>query len=72
MPRPGASPATDIFSAGVVLLELALAPAALPAPFDHVSGDFDAASLVPAGLPDGWTARLQGMLATDPGQRSLV
>jgi serine/threonine protein kinase len=70
--RHVASAASDIFSAGVVLLELALAPATLPAPFDHVSGDFDAAGLVPEGLPDGWTARLQRMLAADPGQRSLA
>lgn len=70
--RPVALAASDIFSAGVVLLELALAPAALPAPFDHVSGDFDAAGLVPPGLPDGWTARLQSMLAADPGRRSLA
>jgi len=66
-----ATPASDVFSAGVVLLELALAPAALPAPFDHVSGDFDAAALVPEALPGGWTPRLRAMLAADPDARAL-
>ena len=64
-----ASPASDIFSAGVVLLELALAPGPLPAPFDHVASDFDAASLVPAGLPGDWTPRLRAMLDVDPAAR---
>ena len=69
--RAGASPASDIFSAGVVLLELALAPGPLPAPFDHVASDFDAAGLVPEGLPGGWTSRLRAMLAQDPAARML-
>lgn len=69
--RMAASPASDIFSAGVVLLELALSPGPLPAPFDHVASDFDAAELVPAGLPDGWTLRLRAMLARDPVAREL-
>ena len=69
--RPTATPASDIFSAGVVLLELALAPGPLPAPFDHVASDFDAAALVPEGLPDGWTPRLRAMLAQDPDARGL-
>ena len=66
-----ATPASDVFSAGVVLLELALAPTPLPGPFDHVSGDFDAAALVPEGMPGGWTPRLRAMLATEPAARSL-
>ena len=69
--RAAASPASDVFSAGVVLLELALAPGPLPAPFDHVASDFDAAELVPEGLPDGWTPRLRAMLARDPTARAL-
>ena len=69
--RATASAASDIFSAGVVLLELALAPAPLPAPFDHVSGDFDAAALVPPDLPGGWSRRLADMLAADPAARRL-
>ncbi len=67
-----ASAASDVFSAGVVLLELALTPTTLPAPFDHVSGDFDAAALVPDDLPGGWTPRLRTMLAADPDQRRLA
>ena len=70
--RVTATAASDVFSAGVVLLELALAPGALPAPFDHVSGDFDAAEWVPEDLPDGWTPRLRAMLATDPAARTLA
>jgi serine/threonine protein kinase len=69
--KMSATPASDVFSAGVVLLELALAPTALPAPFDHVSGDFDAAALVPEDLPEGWTPRLRAMLAAAPAERSL-
>jgi tRNA A-37 threonylcarbamoyl transferase component Bud32 len=68
-PRSVATPASDLFSAGVVLLELALSPAPLPAEFDHVGGEFDAPAQVPEDLPDGWTARLRRMLAPDPAMR---
>ena len=68
--RPSA--AADVFSAGAVLLELALTPAPLPDLFDQVAGDFDAAALVPAALPGDWTPRLRRMLAADPGERSLA
>jgi hypothetical protein len=67
-----ATPASDLFSAGVVLLELALFPAPLPAEFDHVSGEFAAAERVPDDLPDGWTARLRRLLADAPGERAFV
>ena len=66
------TPAADIFSAGAVLLELALTPAPLPDLFDQVSGDFDAAALVPAELPAGWSGRLRRMLAADPLARRLA
>lgn len=69
---PAATPASDRFSAGVVLLELALYPAALPGEFDHVGGDFTAEALVPGGLPDGWTDRLRRLLATDPAARTFT
>ncbi|MEZ4381752.1 MAG: serine/threonine-protein kinase [Nannocystaceae bacterium] len=69
--RARATQASDIFSAGVVLLELALTPSPLAEEFDRVSGDLDAAHHVPDDLPDGWTARLRQMLAADPAARAL-
>lgn len=69
---PAATPASDLFSAGVVLLELAIHPAALPAEFDRVSGDFAAEALVPADLPGEWTPRLRRLLAADPSARSFT
>jgi len=70
--RNPATPASDLFSAGVVLLELALFPAPLPAEFDHVSGALAAADLVPGGFADGWSERLRRLLAVDPGERSFA
>lgn len=67
-----ATAASDVFSAGVVLLELALHPQPLPAVFDRVAGDFDAAAHVPADLPEGWSERLRRMLAADPAARALA
>ena len=64
-----AAPASDLFAAGVVLLEFALHPRPLPAVFDQVGGDFDAAEHVPKDLPDGWSPRLARLLAADPAAR---
>lgn len=69
-PRARATSASDIFSAGVVLLELALHPAPLPPLFDQASGQFDATEHVPRDLPDGWSAHLAAMLAADPAART--
>lgn len=66
--RPSA--AADLFSAGVVLLEIALAPAPLPADFDRMRSDLDVEHLVPEGLGDGWSERLRRLLGRDPGGRS--
>ncbi|MCB9701667.1 MAG: protein kinase [Myxococcales bacterium] len=66
-----ASQAADIFSAGVVLLEIASAPAPLADLFDRASADLDAAAQVPEGLPEGWSERLRRMLAADPAARAL-
>lgn len=65
-----ATPASDLFSAGVVLLELALHPTPLPSVFDQVSGAFDAIEHVPPNLPENWTDRLVRMLAPDPTSRA--
>ena len=71
--RQGAGQATaasDLFSAGLVLLEVALAPQPLPPLFDRLDGGLDAQSLVPDGLPEGWTDHLATMLSTDPLERA--
>lgn len=64
---PKASRLSDRFSAGTVLLELALGT--LPDAFDHMDGSFDARALVPEDLPEGWTPRLQALLDPDPEAR---
>lgn len=65
---PTASLHSDRFSAGAVLLELALG--SLPPAFDHVDGSFDAPALVPEDLPDDWTPRLRALLQPDPEART--
>ena len=64
------SPASDRFAAGVVLLEIALAPAPLPGAFDRISTDLDAAALIPASVPERWRRRLSNLLDPDPERRS--
>ncbi|HFE45680.1 MAG TPA: hypothetical protein ENJ18_09340 [Nannocystis exedens] len=66
-----ANRACDVFSAGVVLLEIATAPSPLAAGFDRASDDLDAASFVPNNLPGGWSDHLRAMLAIDPEARRL-
>ncbi len=66
-----ANRACDVFSAGVVLLEIATAPSPLAAVFDRASDDLDAASFVPEDLPGGWSHHLRAMLAIDPEARRL-
>ena len=65
---PKATAQSDRFSAGAVLLELALG--SLPEAFDHVDDAFDAAGFVPEDLPDNWTPRLQSLLQPAPQDRS--
>ncbi len=62
-----ATPASDIFSAGVVLLELALG--SLPNTFDQITSDLGAADLVPDGLDEDWSGRLRAMLDPSPAAR---
>jgi serine/threonine protein kinase len=64
-----ATMATDRFAAGVVLLELSLAPAPLPDVFDRLDGELDAARFVPDELAQGWSERLRAVLADDPEAR---
>jgi len=65
---PAAAAHSDRFSAGAVLLELALG--SLPDAFDHVDGTFDAPSFVPDDLPGTWSQRLRSLLAADPEART--
>lgn len=65
-----ATPASDWFSAGVVLLELALAPRPLPAEFDRVDPNLSVQSFTPEHLDPEWTQRLQRLLSPDPKERS--
>lgn len=68
--RVAASPASDRFSAGVVLLELALQPNPLPEAFDRIDGSFDAPALVPEDLPGEWTGTIRRLLGSDPEART--
>lgn len=65
-----ASAASDRFSAGVVLLELACAPAPLPAIFDRLDATLDVRDRVPESLPEGWGDRLRRLLSVDPQERT--
>jgi tRNA A-37 threonylcarbamoyl transferase component Bud32 len=65
-----ATPASDLFSAGVVLLELALAPQPLPEALDRLDADLDARALVPDSLPGPWRHTLRSLLSPDPKARS--
>lgn len=68
-----ATSASDLFAAGVVLLELAIAPEGLPREFDRLDVDFDARSVLPELLPvelAGWRPLLEQLLAPDPGART--
>jgi hypothetical protein len=65
----GPTPASDRWSAAVVLLELALTPTPLPDAFDRIDGDFDARAFVPEDLPEPWGERLRARLHPDPQER---
>lgn len=67
-----ASPSSDLYAAGVVLLELAIAPETLPREFDRLDVDFDARSVLDEVLPAelaGVRPLLERLLASDPEQR---
>ncbi|MEM7158234.1 MAG: serine/threonine-protein kinase [Myxococcota bacterium] len=65
-----ATPSSDLFSAGVVLLELALAPRPLPEALDRIDVEIDARSFVPEDLPDPWPQTLTKLLDPDPEARA--
>jgi tRNA A-37 threonylcarbamoyl transferase component Bud32 len=65
-----AIPASDLFSAGVVLLELAFAPHPLPDALDRIDADLDARELVPDTLPAAWQLTLRSLLSPKPEARS--
>ncbi len=64
-----ATPASDLFAAGVVLLEICLSPAPLPEVLDQLDGELDTARFVPDDLPGQWTPRLRSLLSDDPQER---
>jgi serine/threonine protein kinase len=64
-----ASIASDRFSTGVVLLELALHPQPLPDLFDRIDDELDADAHVPDDLPAQWSRTLRALLAKDPDAR---
>ncbi len=64
-----ATEASDRFSAGVVLLELLLHPAGLPAALDRIDDDLDATALIPPDAPAATRALLGALLARDPDAR---
>jgi tRNA A-37 threonylcarbamoyl transferase component Bud32 len=69
----GGAPATeaaDLYSAGVVLLELSLAPRPLSPGFDHVDGVGDVTALVPAELPRELAASIRRLVDADPEKRT--
>jgi tRNA A-37 threonylcarbamoyl transferase component Bud32 len=66
-----ATPASDLYAAGVVLLELAIAPASLPGEFDRLDPSFDARTLLPELLSHGGepVSLLERLLSPDPSAR---
>jgi len=67
--RVPAGPATDAYAAGVVLLEVALGDAGLPAAFDTPTGPEDARPFVPSDLPPPVAACIRRLLDPVPERR---
>lgn len=67
-----ASPASDLYAAGVVLLELAIAPAALPREFDRLDPNFDPRAVLDELVPKTLQAQplLVQLLAPTPEART--
>ncbi len=63
------TPASDRWSAAVVLLELATTPTPLPEAFDRIDGDFDARTFVPDDVAAPWRDELLQRLDPDPEAR---
>ena len=60
----------DRFSAGVLLLELALHPEPLPAVLDRLEGGEAVASTIPSGLEPAMSALIRRLLSADPQRRT--
>ncbi len=65
-----ATPASDLFSAGVVMLELASAPRPLPDQLDRLDAELDTRALVPEALPGRWSQTLRQLLSPEPEART--
>lgn len=65
-----ATPASDRYAAGVVLLELALAPSPLPEAFDRLDGPGDPDPWIPRDLPELWRARFLRLLSPSSEDRT--
>ncbi|GEM_PF-1399346 len=69
-----ASSASDLYGAGIVLLELATSPAPLPRSFDTLDPNFDTRpeldTLLPKALAPTWRALLERLLDPSPRARS--
>jgi hypothetical protein len=65
-----ASAASDWYSLGLVLLELARSPLQLPESLDRLEGLGDPVPHLPEDLSTLWKDRLTRLLATEPGERT--
>ena len=69
-----ATPSSDLYGAGIVLLELAAAPNGLPRALDNLDPDFDPRPLVETQFADvldrPWRERLSTLLHPDPTARA--
>jgi serine/threonine protein kinase len=65
-----ATPQSDLYAAGVVVLELAIAPASLPTELDRLDPNFDARTLLPELLAGAApTELLERLLSPNPTAR---
>jgi tRNA A-37 threonylcarbamoyl transferase component Bud32 len=64
-----ATPAADLFSAGAVLLEIAMHPTPLPDAFDRLDDPGEARELIPSALEPELRERLASWLDPDPRNR---